>query len=37
MIKRNRAHGKTKKASEAAEKMEELGIDTENFKKRMKD
>ena len=32
MTIRNRAHGKSKKASEAAEKMEELGIDTDKFK-----
>lgn len=36
MKKRNRAHGKNKDASEAVEKMEELGIDTEKFKDRMK-
>jgi len=36
MKKRQRAHGKNKDVEEAAEKMEELGIDTEKFRERIK-
>jgi len=36
MKKRQRAHSKNKDVEEAAEKMEELGIDTEKFRERIK-
>ena len=36
MKKRNRDHGKVKDVDEAAEKMEDLGIDTEKFRERIK-
>ena len=36
MKKRNRAHGKVKDVEEAAEKLEDLGIDTEKFRERIK-
>lgn len=36
MKKRQRAHGKNIDVEDAAEKMEDLGIDTEKFRERIK-
>ena len=36
MKKRNRAHGKVRDLSDAVEKLEEKGIDSEKFKQRIK-